>query len=153
MLQHSMEQDWLKEWLERPLADSEVSFDELPSAEQIRARRLLELRSVYNQLGAQPAQLRTTVEPFNPLSLGGSQQFTRKLLDRFGIPGNASDYGLSVLSRKMVDACYPADLSGFFQLPNQDLFLFDPMMGFLLWAEKGKQRNAWYGNVCDLIES
>lgn len=75
-MRHVMDQRWLDKWLERPLSETGVDLEKLPPENRHRATRLLELRPIYHLLGSQPAELRTTVEPFNPLSPASSAGFT-----------------------------------------------------------------------------
>jgi len=120
-----------------------------------RANYFNQFSQCYAQLGALPGELRLSIEPLHPLPDADQNAFVRARLREYGISNADANYGLSVLSRALLTSYNPG--AGLFDLAKApsshgDLFLFDPVVGFVLWAEGQAVRNFWLGNQRDIFE-
>lgn len=119
-----------------------------------RARGFAGLAPVLAELGVLPGELRLSVEPLHPLPPEDHDALVAERIRALGVPDAKPDHGLSLLSRGLLEAHHPgADLLGNVDAPvaHDDLFLFDPFVGFLIWREGVRIRNGWLGNVRDLV--
>jgi len=119
-----------------------------------RAEYFLEFRGTFAELGAMPGELRLSIEPLHPLPLGDVDLFVRDQLKSFGVAEPNNKTGLTAISRALLDLYYPTaellseqDVKG----AKGDLFLFDPLVGFVIWAGEERPHNSWLGNKLDLI--
>ncbi|MES2940171.1 MAG: FRG domain-containing protein [Pseudomonadota bacterium] len=139
-------------------APSRLTVDALDAVEEQyrqRAHYFLSFGMCFSQLGTLPGELRLSIEPLHPVpDLDRTLRVTRLLTD-LGIGTPAAHQGLSLISRAMVNAYHPvASLFDVVDAPasHPDLFLFDPLTGFVIWREGEKVRNTWLGNWRDLVE-
>lgn len=118
-----------------------------------RAEFFLRFGPTFAQLGTLPGELRLSIEPLNPLLSSDIAGFVSRRLQSFRVPEPDQDYGLTVISRALVDLYNPtANLfskSGAEKL-DDDLLLYDPLVGFLIWKDETGIRNFWLGNQQDL---
>lgn len=119
-----------------------------------RAEFFRRMLPAFSQLGSLPGELRLSVEPLHPLPDAELREALSSAFAAFGAPMPPPGHGFTVVSRSLIDAYHPAaDLLGMMDLPDVgDMFLFDPLVGFLIWPEAGKARNGWLGNQRDLVE-
>lgn len=110
----------------------------------------------FAQLGTLPGELRFTLEPLHPLLDGELESWVSHQLGEAGVSEATQHAGLSALSRGLFSS-YGIGQHMLFELvkapkDHSDLFLFDPLAGFILWTEDGKTRNFWLGNQTDIFE-
>ncbi len=130
-------------------------LDTVEVAYRRRARFFLSFGMCFSQLGTLPGELRLSIEPLHPLPDLDHNQRIVDLLRTLGVKTPTDDQGLSFISRSMVNAYNPAaSLFDNVDAPSShpDLFLFDPLTGFVMWPQDGKIRNTWLGNQRDLVQ-
>jgi hypothetical protein len=130
-------------------------LDSVESAYQPRARYFQSFGTCFTQLGTLPGELRLSIEPLHPLPDFDRVRRVTDLLAGIGVRTPADHQGLSLVSRAMVNA-YNSAASLFDNVDapasHPDLFLFDPLTGFVLWEHDGTVRNTWLGNWRDLVQ-
>lgn len=134
---------------------SEGLLESVEGPYQQRARYFLSFGMCFTQLGTLPGELRLSIEPLHPLPDLDRKQRITDLLTDLGVRTPSDHQGLSLISRAMVNAYNPAaSLFDNVDAPasHTDLFLFDPLTGFVLWSQDGKVRNTWLGNWRDLVQ-
>lgn len=123
---------------------------------RLRAKYFNQFGPCYAQLGALPGELRLSIEPLHPLPDADRTAWVGARLREFGVSNADEDYGLGVLSRALFTS-YNLGTAMMFDLvkapaSHTDLFLFDPLVGFVLWSDGQKVHNFWLGNQRDIIE-
>jgi hypothetical protein len=133
---------------------AEPWLDRIDDRYRARAAYFLKFGATFAQLGALPGELRLSIEPLHPLLLSDVARFVRDKLRTMGVAQPTGEYGLSAISRALIDLYNPAadlfsadDVKGV----NDDLFLFDPITGFVIWKQGDKPHNFWLGNQADLV--
>jgi hypothetical protein len=119
-----------------------------------RARFFNRFAACFAQLGAMPGELRLSIEPLHPLPDGDRTAWLSSQLASLGVSDQKENPGLGILSRALFTSYHPG--AGLFDLADAppthpDLFLFDPLVGFVLWRDNGQVRNFWLGNQRDII--
>lgn len=117
-----------------------------------RAAGFHRLAVYLTELGTLPAEMRLTFEPLHPLPPDVLEEFVAAQLTEMGAEPDRA-YGFSAVSRALVRSYNPlADPFDLLHVPaGQDLFLFDPLVGFAIWREGSTIRNGWLGNMRDVL--
>jgi hypothetical protein len=120
-----------------------------------RARYFSQFSDCYALLGALAGELRLSIEPLHPLPDADHRAWVSARLRQLGVSDPDTDFGLSVLSRALLTAYN--SVVPLFELVNapadhDDLFLFDPLQGFVLWRDGGRVGSGWLGNQRDIFE-
>ena len=103
-----------------------------------RAKYFNQFGPCYAQLGALPGELRLSIEPMHPLPDADRTALVGARLREFGVSNADDDYGLGVLSRawfKSLIRHHAVVRSCRAPASHTDIFLFDPLVGFLLWSD------------------
>jgi hypothetical protein len=154
-LQYVMEKKMIPDYEGPP-----VGVSGSKSEEAVRYASRLEFFKSFDgafaQLGTLPSELRLTLEPLHPLLDEELEPWLSEQLAAGGVSPAASPAGLSAFSRALFTS-YGIGQHMLFESVNApkdhpDLFLFDPLAGFILWSEVGKTHNFWLGNQNDLVE-
>jgi hypothetical protein len=130
-------------------------LDQINAPYRRRARFFSQFGVCFAQLGALPGELRLSIEPLHPLPDADRATWLSSELAALGVPDQKGNPGLGILSRGLFTSYHP--VAGLFDLvgaspTHSDLFLFDPLVGFVLWRENGRLRNFWLGNQRDIFE-
>ncbi|WP_198039153.1 FRG domain-containing protein [Paraburkholderia sp. SOS3] len=156
---HAMDKGGLPTW-EKPetYAERSAELDEcVEPAYQQRARYFKAFTSAFAQIGTLPDELRLSIEPLHPLPTLDLKKHVTKRLAAFGVKAPDAHQGLGLVSRALLNSYYPQARLFDLVIPapptsHPDLFLFDPLIGFVLWEEDGKIHNDWLGNKRDLAD-
>lgn len=136
--------------------DGEAEWLEaLAPAHRRRAAYFASLGPCYAQLGTLPGEMRQSIEPLHPLPAAERDALLTQRLRAMGVDRPEAHAGLSLLSRALLNAySRPVDRFDAVDAPadHPDLFVFDPLTGFLIWPDAGQVRNCWFGNLRDLVE-
>jgi hypothetical protein len=155
VLQYVMEKKLIPEYVPPPNGTADKKSAEA-AAYQSRSEFFRGFGAAFAQLGTLPGELRFTLEPLHPLPDSVLESWLTKELAEADVSQVTLHAGLSALSRALFTSYGLGALTLFdsVQAPKDhpDLFLFDQMVGFLLWLDGGRRRNFWLGNQRDLVE-
>ncbi|MDO8039570.1 FRG domain-containing protein [Janthinobacterium sp. SUN137] len=121
-----------------------------------RAQFLCGFMPALYRLGSQPGELRLHVEPLHDLSPEELTQSLQKIATRFNIPvEKIGEGGLTFISRPLLEALHPgADFFGRVTAPfdaDQQIFLYDPLTGFILLDNPDRMNNCWLGGSVEFV--
>ncbi len=153
VLQYVMEKKAIPEYQGPVLGTSGIGNDEVYAA---RAAFFRQFIGAFAQLGTLPAEMRFTLEPLHPLPAADLERWLTEQLGTMGAAPPTDHAGLSALSRGLFTS-YGLGQHMLFEsvgapADHPDLFLFDPLAGFVLWSGDGRTHNFWLGNQRDIID-
>lgn len=135
-----------------PIGQTAEFIKLVPESYRTRAKFFSGLQPIYSAIGSAPQELKFCAEPFHPLGPEDAGRFVRQQLISMGASPSTSNHGLAPISLGLV-ASFGFVAAEFAQVPrDRDLFLFDPLTGFLIWRADGRTRNVWLGNIRDVVE-
>jgi hypothetical protein len=155
IMHHIWQRRHLREEETTPTRDDEPALEMIDRRYRERAAQLLRLKSVLFELSTLPLEQRHTVQPLNPLTPLEVRAFVHERFRDMRVKEMKPEHGLTAISRHLINA-YTPGVDIFekvdFQSSKRDLFLFDPLSGFVIWRDGKRIRNFWLGNQRDILE-